>query len=231
MGRVTPRTFDLRSYPSHPSRWPESWLEKLQVTTITSYTKRYRSGAIIVICRSGDVIPKIIDVENRGGPPLRFLTVSRDPMLSDSKASIRQNDFTSFSLLSTSRTPVQQREALRKRYSLSQRYRLSHRNVLQLFVVPKQEPMYHTISARPSTGSYVEAIVATSAFAGIGERILHAVHDSYPGRPMESLDVDDTIRRRGRKVEGQQIITGIQAAYGVPLRIRTDRRTTQTPSD
>jgi hypothetical protein len=134
-------------------------------------------------------------------------------MLSDSKASIRQNDFTSFHFSRhQERRSSSVYEALRKRYSLSQRYRLSHRNVLQLFVVPKQEPMYHRISVRPSTRLLRGSYCPTSAFKGIGnERILHAVHDSYPGRPMEfSTWTSYNPSKVGKS--GQQIITGIQAA-------------------
>jgi hypothetical protein len=73
---------------------------------------------------------------------------------------------------------------------------------------------------------------ATSAFgAGIGERILHAVHDSYPGRPMESLDVTSYNPSKGSESRGATNHNRNSSRYGVPLRIRTDRRTTQTPSD
>jgi hypothetical protein len=37
---------------------------------------------------------------------------------------------------------------------------------------------------------------------GIGERILHAVHDSYPGRPMESLDVNGLQSVEGSESRG-----------------------------
>jgi hypothetical protein len=47
---------------------------------------------------------------------------------------------------------------------------------------------------------------------------------------MESLDVDELQSVEGRKV-GATNHNRNSSRYGVPLRIRTDRRTTQTPSD
>jgi hypothetical protein len=113
-----------------------------------------------VICRSGDVIPKIIDVVKTAavrpfGSPCRGTPCFQTRRHRSGKTTSLLSHFSRHQ----ERRSSSVYEALRKRYSLSQRYRLSHRNVLQLFVVPKQEPMYHTISVRPSTGSHVEAIV------------------------------------------------------------------------
>jgi hypothetical protein len=125
-------------------------------------------------------------------------------MLSDSKASIRQNDFTSFSSLDIKNAGPAACVKLYENGIVYPRDIVSHTGTY-LFVVPKQ-PMYHRISVRPSTrlprGSYCPLPVLSGRNR---ERILHAVHDSYPGRPMESLDVNELQSVEGRKVEGQQI--------------------------
>jgi hypothetical protein len=224
-GRLT------RSYPS-PSRWPESWLEKLQVTTITSYTRRVSEGAIIVICRSGDVIPKIIDVVKTaavrpfGSLPCRgtpcFQTRNIDPA--------KRLHFFLTSLDIKNAGPA----ACMKLYEngiVYPRDVVSHTGTYYSYLWYQNRSQCTTRSPRGrQLGSLRGKLLsATSAFgAGIGERILHAVHDSYPGLGISRRGRDNP--SKGSESRGVQIITGIKPLW-VPLRIRTDRRTTQTPSD
>jgi hypothetical protein len=85
--------------------------------------------------------------------------------------------------------------------------------------------MYHDLREAVNSAPTWQLLSATSAFKGIGERILHAVHDLYPGRPMESLDVElQSVEGVGKSRGTNQ--TGIQ-----PLRVPLGLERTENNPD
>jgi NAD-dependent DNA ligase len=175
-------------------------------------------GAVIVICRSGDVIPKITgvtkssvvqppDVPYRVEGPHAYRLEGIDP------AKRLHFFLTSFDI---------------KNAGPAACVKLYENGIMYPKDVINLSPEEMTRICGTKTGATVpqalkEAInaapnwlllSATGAFgAGIGERILRSVSDAYPSRPIETLTVSELCSVEGvGSSRAQQIASGIEAA-------------------
>jgi NAD-dependent DNA ligase len=175
-------------------------------------------GAIIVICRSGDVIPKIIDVVKTAAvrpPSVPYRVEGPHAFRLEGIDPAKRLHFFLTSLDIKNAGPA----ACMKLYENGIVYprdvvSLTPERITSICGTKTGANVPHDLREAVNSAPTWKLLSATSAFgAGIGERILHAVYDSYPGRPMESLDVDELQSVEGvGKSRGVQIITGIQAA-------------------